>query len=154
MKQSEVAKVLTMLVGAYPTANVTEETIVVYEQMLRDLPTNLVVQVVLEHIASSKWFPAIAEIRDRVFEIELELPSADAVLRDLASGGVVAGHSVVKEALQTCGGAWNYRNSTKPEMWRAEFRKVYKSLCEEAKQRQSRARMEQLCGAARRQLDA
>jgi hypothetical protein len=116
-----------MLLGAYPNANVTEETIVVYETMLSDLPSNDVVQIVLEHIASSKWFPAIAEIREKVFNKQLDLPPAEAVLAWLNDGSVPEG-SIPREAVRLCGGYHSYRHSTKPEIWRAEFRATYEKL--------------------------
>lgn len=153
MKKSEVSKVLTMLIGAYPTANVTPQTVAVYETMLSDLDAGYVLQAVIEHIATSKWMPSIAEIRDRVFVSELQLPDVDDILCDLQAGGTRTDNPYVKRALKACGGVWSFQRSTQPDQWRKEFRQTYARICDEAKRMRSRQSLHGVIGQAHRMLD-
>lgn len=153
MKKSEAAKFLTMLIGAYPNAKVTEESIVVYETMLSDLSSAEVADAVIEHIATQKWFPTVSELRDAALTARLGLETAEQVFRKI-DGGCDLDCSVAKEALKVCGGRWAYKHSTVPGKWREDFRKTYNSLVGELKMKQTNSGLAALRGNVRGRLDA
>lgn len=64
MKKSEVAEMVMMLLASYPAAKTVEKTPEVYEMMLADLDVAVARKAVTRLIASSKWLPTIAEIRE------------------------------------------------------------------------------------------
>jgi hypothetical protein len=66
---SETEKIvasLGILIAAYPNFDLKVETIRVYKEMLKDLDAQMLEQAVLAHIATSKFFPTISELRDKV----------------------------------------------------------------------------------------
>jgi hypothetical protein len=128
MKKSELSKILTLLMGAYPNANVTQETIVVYEAMLGDFKSEDLYEVVLRHIATNKWFPSIAELREALTDRYLQFPSAQEAISILLHGSVNDLPQVAREALKSCGGQWEMKHTTMPGKWREEFRKRYDEL--------------------------
>lgn len=64
MKKSEAAELVMMLLAAYPQARATDQTAQVYEQMLADLDAATARRAVHRLLASSKFMPSIAEIRE------------------------------------------------------------------------------------------
>lgn len=132
MTASDVSSVLAILVAAYPNAEIGEETLVVYEAMLADVDAKALQVVVLQHIATSKWFPTVAELREAVAEDAMNLPSpADALAQVQAAihakeNGSM--HGLVYEAMQRCGGSWEAKRSTTPQQWRRQFLEVYREL--------------------------
>lgn len=78
MTPAETAKILTVLKASYPRQELTSATVSAYSAMLADLPYESVDAAVRRLIASSKWFPTIAEIRSEVAEGKIaELPAAE-----------------------------------------------------------------------------
>lgn len=64
MKRSEAAKCVSMLVVAYPTAKISQETIDVYVTMTSDLEFPALERAVARVISTGKFFPTIAELRE------------------------------------------------------------------------------------------
>lgn len=64
MKKSEAAELVMMLMGAFPNARTNESTSQVYEAMLLDLDVAVARQAATRLIATSKFLPSIAEIRE------------------------------------------------------------------------------------------
>jgi hypothetical protein len=100
---------------------------------------------VLEHIATSKWFPSIAELRDAMLEKYLCLPTADEAFamvsrheRDLSP--------IALAALKRCGGQWEFRNSTQPTKWRDDFRRNYNELVAKEKKKLTDQSLKRLRG--------
>ena len=58
-------KILRQLFSAYANAQVTVETIAVYDRLLADIPPGDLQTVVDQCIAESKFLPTVAEIRER-----------------------------------------------------------------------------------------
>jgi hypothetical protein len=67
VKQSEMAELMSVLTAAYPRQITGRNTLAVYAQALADLDPDEVREAVAEHVATSRFFPTIAEIRDSVF---------------------------------------------------------------------------------------
>lgn len=62
----KIVGILGILIAAYPNFDLKVETIRVYKEMLKDLDAHMLEQAALAHIATSKFFPSISELRDKV----------------------------------------------------------------------------------------
>jgi hypothetical protein len=69
MKKSEAAEIVMMLLASYPAAKTVEKTSEIYETMLADLDYAAARRAATRLIATSKWLPTIAEIRESVTAI-------------------------------------------------------------------------------------
>lgn len=80
MTKIEVAEVVAMLMAAYPQARFAEQTSAVYETLLRDLDHKLVQRACMSIIASSRFMPTIAEIRETCVNLKFgrKRPGGDA----------------------------------------------------------------------------
>lgn len=63
MKESETIDILTRVAANYPNVTVTNEMVQLYTETLDDVPYNVALRNVTEHIKTSKFAPTIAEIR-------------------------------------------------------------------------------------------
>jgi len=115
--RQEILKVLYGLAAAYPTANIPEETIKLYVNLLADLPIDALRAASLKHISESKWFPAISELRAGAYDLceEGRLPLAyeaweqvrKQLLRVGHTGKPVFTHDLILRAVEGIGG-WRY----------------------------------------------
>lgn len=71
VKQSEAAKLVMMLLAAYPHGKTNEGTSGVYEQMLLDLDFESASKAITRLIGTSKWLPTVAEIRSTATDLRL-----------------------------------------------------------------------------------
>ncbi len=62
-------QVLRMLVNAYPRTELADKTIPLYDELLADIPPDILKAAVLDHVSESVFFPAIAELRKRSFKL-------------------------------------------------------------------------------------
>jgi hypothetical protein len=73
--QDEFYRIWQVLVTSYPNwvkdmaPGDLAGTFKVYERLLSDIPGSLLEAAVVQHVASNKWFPAIAELRSLVLAI-------------------------------------------------------------------------------------
>jgi hypothetical protein len=65
-----VARQIAILAAAYPSANVTRETVQVYVADLADIPDDVLDVACAECRATCKWFPTIAELRQASARIQ------------------------------------------------------------------------------------
>jgi hypothetical protein len=65
----EILKVLKILGDIYPNFHLGSAAVEIYVQLLADIPGPLLEQAALEHIGSSAFFPAVAELRQAAFNI-------------------------------------------------------------------------------------
>lgn len=66
MNSAETAKVLTVLSGAYPATEVTEETAMLWDSVFASDPYELVAVAVRDWITNEEWWPTPAGIRSRI----------------------------------------------------------------------------------------
>ena len=67
MKANEhIVKIMGVLHAAYPNFVFADNTITVYGEMLADLDPYLLEQAAKAHLVTGKFFPTIAELRERV----------------------------------------------------------------------------------------
>ena len=125
------ADALAALAAAYPDRQIGPDTIAVYLAALDDLPDAEVEQAVAALIRTAHWPPSIAQIRERVAEERLALPTPAAALAQVElhvfrRGG--APHPDVAEALRIVGGARAWRESDRPSVLRGQFLAAYADL--------------------------
>jgi hypothetical protein len=60
-----IMPIIRQLVSAYPNAQVTVETIAVYDRLLSDIPPGDLQTVVDQCVAECKFMPTVAELRER-----------------------------------------------------------------------------------------
>jgi len=94
MTPADASKLVAVLVAAFPNARVTSGTSAVYERFLADLDYRDVDEAVAVLVATCKFLPTVAEIRDAVAKSRsgaLTAPSAEEawgmVLREVGRRG-------------------------------------------------------------------
>lgn len=102
MTDKEITRLLAVLEGAYPRQNIEDKTIKAYTALLRDLDFELASKAVAEHIRESKWFPTVAEIRERCVEMAHYLPTSEVAME------------LIRMAVRTN----NYKNLEKNDLMR------------------------------------
>lgn len=65
----EIGKLITALALMYPAVQIGEQTITVYVNALKDVPLNALSAAVEQAGSEAEFFPSVAEIRKRVFQI-------------------------------------------------------------------------------------
>ena len=135
MTPKEAIKVMVILTAAYPSANISNETIEIYTKFLSDLSFEMGQAVALQLISSSKWFPSIAELRQAVVKmLPDEIPSAEQAWSEVEQAfhsfgsynSPVFSSPVIAQAVQAMG--WrNLCLSDNPVADRAHFFKIYES---------------------------
>jgi len=70
MTESETARVVAVLMAAFPHAKATAATSSAYESMLRDLEYAAVNAAISRLLATSRWMPTIAEIREATLSLQ------------------------------------------------------------------------------------
>ena len=86
-KAETIAKILLLLSAAYPNARLAEETPVLYERLLADIPDELLETAVMDHIARSPFYPKVSELRQAAANIATgiyEIPPAAEAWGELA----------------------------------------------------------------------
>lgn len=86
MTRGEAAKLVLLLIEAYPGSKSSARTSEVYETMLADLDAGIAAQAVRRLIATAKWLPTVAEVRS--------------TYADLAHGPVPSGEDAYADLLQ------------------------------------------------------
>lgn len=77
MTRAEVLKLVALLQGAFPRAQLAEGTVEAYAQGLADLEAEEARLAIVALVRTSRFLPTIAEIREAVVEPELGLPLAE-----------------------------------------------------------------------------
>jgi len=93
----EICKVLGFIAAAYPRFELKKETIDVYAELLADIDAELLATAAKQITAEVKFFPTVAEIRERVLAIQAErdpIPDAvgawDELMREVRRVGYMA----------------------------------------------------------------
>lgn len=145
MTREEALKILSVLSAAYPNFQLTEETGELYIRLLSDLPYEKLQAAVLAHIAQSKYFPTIAELRKIATELipDERIPSPmeawGEVMKQIRNVGHYGtptwSHPVIAKTVS----AFGWRElcfSENPVADRAHFLKMYEQYAERVKQEQ------------------
>jgi len=145
MTADQARALVAQLKAAFPRQEVTKETLAVYARMLADLDYAAAQHAVLGIMAESKFFPAIAEIRERVARNSCTLPSVEAALQELDRA--VRRFSpddsrtwtydddwsdpLIARAVRMVGSVAQIWGSRAPGFERREFKAAYIGLCDE-----------------------
>lgn len=70
MTKTEVAKLVAVLLAAFPNAKASAQTSTVYETLLADLDADAAAAAVQRLIGTSRWMPTVAEIREAALAVE------------------------------------------------------------------------------------
>jgi len=137
-------RILRQLFSAYANAQVTVETIAVYDRLLADIPPHELQTVVDQAIAECKFLPTVAELRERYHTLSRTLGQLTATdawgqvkaeIRRIGSWGTPTfADPVVAKVVRNMG--WNELcMSESPEgVDRAQFTKMYNELVERGEQ--------------------
>ncbi len=144
---AEVAKIMAIMALAYPRYELRKESVDVYARLLSDLEVSQL-ELAAKHImASSTFFPSIAEWRKAAFDITfnaLEMPTPfeawqivmGEVRRIGSYGRPDISNPIISRAVDAIG--WRVIClSEEPEYTRAHFVKAYEALLKRAEQEQS-----------------
>jgi len=123
----ELAQIIGRLRAAYCDPPMSEDTAVLYTDMLRDLEYESTDAAVDDLIATMSKLPTVARIRRTVIEPTLDLPSAEEAWIAVQSRQSDT-HELVQRAAFLMGGSFNIRTSSDPELTRVRFAKVYEEL--------------------------
>lgn len=135
-----VPQILVALTTAFPREKVSLETKVQYAEHLSDLPPEALEAAARDYIRTARFFPTIADLRERTCERVLGLPSEEIALAQIearqawareseyARGEAPDMHLLVRQALGHVGGAHAFRMTTEPGILRSQFLKLYRDL--------------------------
>lgn len=140
MTELEAKKLIAVMVAAYPTTKVSDDSVRIYVRMLADLDYPAANAAVEQLLAISKWMPTVAEIRERVLSLSVGEVRAGgeawgSVLRAIAGAGrnrkpgvdFAFADPVVGEAVKAFG--WeNLCDSENQVADRARFVELYDQL--------------------------
>lgn len=144
MTADEARALVAQLKAAFPRQEVTKETLAVYARMLADLDNAATQHAVLGIMAESKFFPAIAEIRERVARNACTLPSVESALAELDRAvrrfspddsrtwtyDDDWSHPLIVRAVHMVGSVAQIWGSRAPGFDRREFKAAYLALCD------------------------
>ncbi len=137
MADSDIIKIVGVLAACYPHAQISSATIDAYVGMLRDVPLDVLGVAAQQCAVDCKFFPTVAEIRDKVALLtEREyLAAADAwatVVSALKSGRFYFSNPTFDDPMiQRVIDAMDWeelKSSENPMADRAHFIKLYDSL--------------------------
>jgi len=146
MKASEAIELIANLRDAFPSHHFPPSSVKVYAEMIGDLDGGAVGQAVREIMAESRFFPTIAEIRERVARAAcVSLPSVEAALAELDAAvrrfspdnsstwtwDDDWSHPLIARAVHMVGGVAQLWGSRAPGVDRREFKAAYLSLVAE-----------------------
>jgi hypothetical protein len=138
---SEAHRLVERLSFAYPQNRISDETSSFYARYLVDLEAAAGSEAVDDLILDSRELPTIAEIRRRVIEKDVKLPTAleawASIVGQKPSGEAVESSPLVREVCNLFGGSYTIRNSESPTIMRAQFLKAYGERRDEELRRQN-----------------
>lgn len=142
---TKLAQILKALRGAYPEKTIPDQTVEVYMRCLADLPLPALEAAVLNHIASSKWFPTIAELREKALALlpGQRMPTATEawaeVMRAFEMVGYYGTPEWSHEAIARTVAAMGWQNLCLSENGmadRAHFLRLYEVYCKRLREDQ------------------
>lgn len=134
-KPSEVGEVILLLKSAYPRQPVTQSTLDVYQLMLADIDVDLLRRAAHHHVATSQYFPSIAELRAEASGGK-DLPTAEEAWGEVCAAVRRVGryrlpptfsHPLIHDAVSAIG--WNtITDSETVGVERAHFFRIFEAF--------------------------
>lgn len=125
MTDGEARALVAALAAAWPRQPIGQPTLDIYATHLQDLDFGQATQVVSGIIRSSRFFPAIAEIREAYAETQLGLPSPSEAWAQACNYGTR--HPLVDKARQRVTDDWGWNQGREQDLRRA-FMPAYREL--------------------------
>lgn len=136
MAANDVIQVLALLQAYYPQAELTEARAAIYVDLLQDIPSQALKQAARVHMATQKWFPTVAELRQPALDL---LEATDPVIDSETAWGLVMmsfrgrgqpDNRLIQEAVQAIGGWRMLGNSDDAGMiaHRSHFIRAYENV--------------------------
>lgn len=130
MTPAQASSILALLSGAYPHIQVTRETVEAYRLCLADMDAGMVRDAVKEHIATSKFWPSIAEIRERAARGRVNAPLPDEAFAQIRRAADATSerhliHPIALDALEDIGGWWPIMRGDDMTVLRGQFVRAY-----------------------------
>jgi hypothetical protein len=122
------------LFAAYPDVALREGTEATYVRFLGELDAEAAEAAIADLVRTSSRLPTIADVRRRLAEATLGLPSALEAYRSLFEPGAEL-HPLTRYAAEIFGGTYNIRTSDAPAATRRQFLDFYEQLRDEAVRR-------------------
>ena len=167
MATEQTIKAVVQLLYAAPLANKPDKTeipgtVKVFRLTLVDMDDDLLKAAVAQHIALSKWFPAVADIRQAaasLISLAGEVPDSYTAWRQIkqaiSAGHTERVHPLALKAMSTLGGIQEFGRSDLNDeaSWRARFIQAYERI--QQRQAESDMMLPAVAGylARRRELD-
>ncbi|HEX6702602.1 MAG TPA: hypothetical protein VF101_17880 [Gaiellaceae bacterium] len=136
MIREDAERITRELFAAYPGTALREETPKVYLKYLTRLDAEPVARVVPELIETMSQLPTIADVRRRINEAQLELPTPLEAYHSL-SAAPGERHLLTRYVAEIFGGTYNIQISDAPAATRAQFMNYYEALRDAALHRGS-----------------
>lgn len=139
MTPSEATRLAGMLKAAHPRQDIDEATLAIYAAFLADLDRDAGERAVREAIATIKFFPSIAEIRDLAMRGAIDAPPEHAAWNEVMRAVRLDGryrtpkwsHRAIAAAINAIG--WvSLCDSENLEADRAHFLRLYRDATESA----------------------
>ena len=141
--EKQVRGLLRAISGAYPTFELTDDRVSIYVKLLADLDAEALIAATQQHIATSKFPPTVAELREACASLTRPaLPAwadawgevLDAIRRVGYLGRPSFSHPLITQAVQGMGG-WKLlcaMEISETATQRAQFRDVYNAYASRA----------------------
>jgi hypothetical protein len=122
------------LAAAFPRAKMPKESIAVYVASLSDLNATTLQMATVDIVATSEWFPTIAQIRRTCAGIEMPAPDPDTAYLEICHATLAISrgeipveptHQAIHHATKTVGGLRAVLETRQPQMMRAQWQKAY-----------------------------
>ena len=130
----EVAEAVAVLAAAHPRQPIQEETVKVYVAALSDIDPERLADAVEFCVITMRSFPTISDIRRRVAEAELGLPTPQQALvevsKAICDGTSIVPTPLVLEAARAVGVDSQIHDQNPAGVWRGQFLKTYSGLWE------------------------
>lgn len=135
--------ILKAISAAYPSFELTEDRVSVYGKLLADIPATALAAAIQQHIATSKYPPTIAELREAASVVTCaQLPTVadawDEVMTAIKTRGSwhepVFSHDLITKTVAGMGG-WQVMCTMPVDetaTWRAQFRDMFNAYASRA----------------------
>lgn len=133
MTNPEAKKILAVMIEAYPSAPITTATVDTFAAMLESYPRAHVAEAARRLMATSKWFPSIAELLAETVRVTDGLPDPEeawlSALRWQRADfkPEAKPHQAVIDAVRASGGTFAMKTAPAHE-WKRMFDAAYKGV--------------------------
>jgi len=136
MSANDTLTIIEQLVSCYPNTEVTKHTTIMYVRLLSDIPPDELQTIVDQAVATCKFLPTIAELRDMRHSLNTigrmtYIEAWDSVQKAIRKHGYMQKPVFADATTAQVVAAMGWRElcmSETPEITRAQFRDMYNSL--------------------------